>query len=1326
MSSPLLILRKVISLVLILALVTSPEFSYAQSAFVSTLPEPGKMVSVSPAFTPILVKGLVIHPDKPLNFDFIVDSGNDSTDQSVVKEQSERMARYFLAAITVPENQLWVNLSPYEKDRVIENELGQTVLGRDMLAQDYILKQVTSSVIYPEKGLGKEFWNRVYAEAQSKFGTTDIPVDSFNKVWIMPEKAEVFENGNAVYVTEAKLKVMLDSDRTATQNASVSVTDEKAAVAKAMLRDIVLPAIEKEVNEGKNFGVIRQIYYTAILAKWYRELIQNTLLADAYVGKNKIAGVTSDEKALKEEIYQRYIAAYKKGVFDYIKEEPNVVTGEVVPRKYFAGGETLYIEKLAHTGTVTKASRSTGKIFKVDLIMGSAKNVANNNDAAMIADLALISFWRTRGNVDKITAMLFNGDDRVRQAAMKAIDKLVTDPEKKVSIFETAWSHRWFHSSDIDLWAMQEIDRLVTDPQKKLPILVNALGERGQVPEWAMKEIDRLITDPQKKLPVLVNALEGRDQVPEWAKKEIYRLITDPQKKLSVLVNGLAVRGRAPYRILREIDQLAISPEQKIEVYIKTSGNQYVWGVRKWAIDNLRRLGQSPRIIEAILKYQIEMEPWKKFVDRRLKLRQPSGAMMLLSDLQERAYQYAREGYDFDVVYVPKKSETYLTGRKIQNPSVYDIYSEVDEEEEKVIQEEKLSITRGKKLSDEEVRIIRGELVFDESMLQVATGLKDAGKSDSAMSALSENSDPAMTNEVMQWFVSHQQVLVIGAVLGIPMAIKFAREWLLNNSRSSLKKMGQLTGINWLCLLAIRSKNPKNRITAIQYFRHQHNRKAIPFIAKQLTEGDHVLSGYAERGVYVNYPSEDYIEVRRLSRKALVELGADKEMVFRVNVEALKASGGGVAGEALEFFAHEGDARAIKPIQEFIRNNVFIRNANYVLSKLGVDQEVIFQDTLKALKVVSGSAYGVSNIIQYLMELGDSRAIDPIVDIVKRNPSIAHEIYRQLPKEGINKGMAVRVVLGIMEVQDNDPGKLEEAGDFLISLNYPDAIPELIRMWEEGKASRHVLSRVLHKFGWMPTALNKRIAFYAAVKDWNELVRIGASATSVLAEAGKWDEIIEIGDPAVPELVKIWETDKDPQSLLQATLYRFGWSPEKFIEKIQFFADLNKWDSLAGLMTEARNDQGDLKKFYALAPLIKAVQESGFQYGASRVAQAISFILNNEEFDIAVTPAAGHYEIRRIDGDRDGALPSEYDEWVVDNEFDIGLVSREKGSNKTKDNSVGGIDIKDIGIVKTGSGRIAFNEETLRQVFNAGFNGLTPVFIKMTQVDNPLAVLGVN
>ena len=79
------------------------------------------------------------------------------------------------------------------------------------MAEDYMLKQITASLIYPEEKVGKKFWKRIYEEAQKKFGTTNIPVNTFNKVWIVREKAVVYENAKAgtAYVVESTLKSCL-------------------------------------------------------------------------------------------------------------------------------------------------------------------------------------------------------------------------------------------------------------------------------------------------------------------------------------------------------------------------------------------------------------------------------------------------------------------------------------------------------------------------------------------------------------------------------------------------------------------------------------------------------------------------------------------------------------------------------------------------------------------------------------------------------------------------------------------------------------------------------------------------------------------------------------------------------------------------------------------------------------------------------------------------------------------------------------------------------------------------------------------------------------
>ena len=380
------------------------------------LPAPGTMLSVSPSFTPTILKGIIVHPNEPFQFDFIVDTGDAGLKGEELKKESNRLIKYFLAALTVPENELWVNLSPYEKDRIIPERFGQTEMGRDLLGQDYILKQLTASLIYPETDLGKTFWARVYQKAQELYGTTEIPVNTFNKVWIMPDKVAVYENGNQAFIVESHLKVLTEEDYLALQHhlqgedakilpqRAEDSTQAKAInnVSSQIIKEIVLPEIEKEVNQGKNFTQLRQICNSLILALWYKQTLKENILNRVYTDKNKIQGVDLKDKDAKEKIYEQYLAAFKKGVYDYIKEDYDTTTRQLVPRKYFSGGFAIDKDftvarrhdadqaKLATAGDAVRVNGEYGRIGKngSDKAMLSRKELLDE----MRKDLVLKSF----------------------------------------------------------------------------------------------------------------------------------------------------------------------------------------------------------------------------------------------------------------------------------------------------------------------------------------------------------------------------------------------------------------------------------------------------------------------------------------------------------------------------------------------------------------------------------------------------------------------------------------------------------------------------------------------------------------------------------------------------------------------------------------------------------------------------------------------------------------------------------------------------------------------------------------------------------------------
>ncbi len=312
-----------------------PSGAHAQAL---NLPAPGTRISLSPGFTPPLLKGIKVFPDDPFRIDFILDKGDSAGTDDQVKTDSNRLIKYFLASLTVPEKDLWVNLSPYEKDRTVPDAFGRTEMGRDLLAQDYMLKQITASVFSPDGELGRAFWARVYAEAQKRYGTTDIPVDTFNKVWIMADKAVVYDNKDTAFVAESRLKVLLEEDYLALKQEAGEGHGDAHTLASNVIREVIIPALEKEVNEGRNFSTLRQVYRSLILAIWYRKKLQGGILTRAYVGRNKVAGINIRDPFENQKIYSRYVQAFRDGAFNYIKEEVDRSSGQMIPRKYFSGG----------------------------------------------------------------------------------------------------------------------------------------------------------------------------------------------------------------------------------------------------------------------------------------------------------------------------------------------------------------------------------------------------------------------------------------------------------------------------------------------------------------------------------------------------------------------------------------------------------------------------------------------------------------------------------------------------------------------------------------------------------------------------------------------------------------------------------------------------------------------------------------------------------------------------------------------------------------------------------------------------------------------------
>ena len=139
-------------------------------------------------------------------------------------------------------------------------------------------------------------------------------------------------------------------------------------LASEIIRQIILPQIEKEVNTGKNFAMLRQIFNSLILASWYKKNLKEALLTQVYADKSMVNGINGQDPKIKERIYKQYVEAYKKGVFNFIKEEEDPVSRQVIAHKYFSGGVIGNMAMLSVVHTVSPdLVASVGNLFRFSI-----------------------------------------------------------------------------------------------------------------------------------------------------------------------------------------------------------------------------------------------------------------------------------------------------------------------------------------------------------------------------------------------------------------------------------------------------------------------------------------------------------------------------------------------------------------------------------------------------------------------------------------------------------------------------------------------------------------------------------------------------------------------------------------------------------------------------------------------------------------------------------------------------------------------------------------------------------------------------------------------
>ncbi len=362
--------KRAISLILTLSFgLQQTVFAYTASLNLSGYLNQGPNLTISDKFRPVNLRYFSYQPQTN-DFKILLDKGDFAKglspqgtvpDQERLKEAAKQLMDYFKIGLSLSNDKFWVNLRPDSEDEIIDDELAKTDLGKVMLEADLKLKQDTALFTSPQTPQGKEYWNKLYKRAGELFGTENITIPTLTRPWIVPGEIILRESSDnnskasqGAYIYKANLKVLLEEDYLkSSQLSAVSSQQyefndprlkELNQYSTQLIRELILPKLTQKVNSSKDYANLRQVYFSLILARWFKETFSPQSIVhspqnDSYIkmiDSHNLTNLTSKQAWDKTTYFNAYQKSFKEGEYN-LSEPIYTPTGQVI-RRYMSGG----------------------------------------------------------------------------------------------------------------------------------------------------------------------------------------------------------------------------------------------------------------------------------------------------------------------------------------------------------------------------------------------------------------------------------------------------------------------------------------------------------------------------------------------------------------------------------------------------------------------------------------------------------------------------------------------------------------------------------------------------------------------------------------------------------------------------------------------------------------------------------------------------------------------------------------------------------------------------------------------------------------------------
>jgi hypothetical protein len=382
-----------------------------------------------------------------VNFDYILkcQKADDSTPILVDNANHTLMSiTAFLTGLILPNNKFWVNLNPWEPDRITGSQLEVTDVGRIMLEADLQMKKDFSNYGNPcanESGkllydlLAKKHDSLVIA-CMEKFpdeieNSRNVQFGASTRFWIVPDTIYAYVNGTQIFIINASLAIysepvsehsyfMLNNQDSSSISKSCQEELNRSAkeygkYTKELVDELILPYVVKDVNYGERYRDLRNVYTSLALAQWYKSSISPSIdIFQVISDSSNITSMKTISLWNPKDIWSEYVYSYKNGEFTcWQNETTNVDNGIMFESVFYTSGGVLFDGIEDHIVQV----KGIPKEIQGKIDMAIDEGIANEGNSILIGyslNRDLIGIMSGSGN-DSKSPPASNGTPRLKQ-----------------------------------------------------------------------------------------------------------------------------------------------------------------------------------------------------------------------------------------------------------------------------------------------------------------------------------------------------------------------------------------------------------------------------------------------------------------------------------------------------------------------------------------------------------------------------------------------------------------------------------------------------------------------------------------------------------------------------------------------------------------------------------------------------------------------------------------------------------------------------------------------------------------------------------------------